>query len=56
MKIWSTNLLGSGGRLSAIVTSSGESEWYSLSRQRNQTKSGNIGVDYGFNKMAPTFN
>ena len=52
MKIWSTNLLDSGGRLSAVVTSPGGSEWYSRSRQRNQIKSGNMGLDYGFNKMA----
>ena len=37
MKMWCSNLLGSGGRLATVVTPPGRSEWYSRSRQRNQT-------------------
>ena len=37
MKMWSTNLPGSGGRLATVATPPGRSEWYSRSRQRNQT-------------------
>ena len=37
MKMWSTNLPGYGGRLATVVTPPGRSEWYSSSRQRNQT-------------------
>ena len=35
--MWSCNLPGSGGRLDTVVTPPGRSEWYSRSRQRNQT-------------------